>query len=103
MLVGRQTPRAFDERRFVSTRGVFRFDGATRSCGVSFQQLLDEARKEASGRFLREQTLAICEVAYLVGYSEPAPFHRAFKRWYGMTPELFRQTHRQRSRRSLPR
>jgi AraC-like DNA-binding protein len=65
--------------------------------GVSFQQLLDEARKEAAGHLLREQALAICEVAYLVGYSEPAPFHRAFRRWYGMTPELFRQKHRHRS------
>jgi transcriptional regulator GlxA family with amidase domain len=29
-------------------------------------------------------------VAYLVGYSE-APFYRAFKRWYGVTPEASRQ------------
>jgi AraC-like DNA-binding protein len=63
--------------------------------GVSYQELLDEARKEAAGRYLRESTFAIGEVAYLVGYSEPAPFHRAFKRWYGMTPESFRQRHRQ--------
>jgi len=62
--------------------------------GVSYRDLLDEARKEAAGRYLAESTLAICEVAYLVGYSEPAPFHRAFKRWYGMTPEVFR--HRER-------
>ena len=58
---------------------------------VSYQQLVDAARKEAAARYLAESTLAICEVAYLVGYSEPAPFHRAFKRWYGMTPETFRQ------------
>jgi len=63
---------------------------------VSYQELLDDARKEAAARYLGESTLAICEVAYLVGYSEPAPFHRAFKRWYGMTPENFR---RQRCRR----
>jgi AraC-like DNA-binding protein len=62
--------------------------------GVSYQQLLDEARKEAAGRYLSEPTLAIAEVAYLVGYSEPAPFHRAFKRWYGVTPELYRQRSR---------
>src|SRR5262249_53748862 len=58
--------------------------------GVSYQELLDDARKEAAGRYLHESPLAIGEVAYLVGYSEPAPFYRAFKRWYGMTPEAFR-------------
>jgi AraC-like DNA-binding protein len=58
---------------------------------VSYHELLDDARKEAAARYLSESTLAICEVAYLVGYSEPAPFHRAFKRWYGMTPENFRR------------
>jgi AraC-like DNA-binding protein len=59
--------------------------------GVSYQQVVDAARKEAAARYLTDSTLAICEVAYLVGYSEPAPFHRAFKRWYGMTPEKFRR------------
>ena len=62
--------------------------------GVSYQRLVDDARKEAAGRYLSEPTLAIGEVAYLVGYSEPAPFHRAFKRWYGVTPEIFRQKQR---------
>ena len=62
--------------------------------GVSYQELLDEARKEAAGRHISEPTLAICEVAYLLGYSEPAPFHRAFKRWYGTTPDLFRRANR---------
>jgi AraC-like DNA-binding protein len=59
--------------------------------GVSYQELLDETRKEAAGRYLSESAFAIGEVAYLVGYSEPAPFYRAFKRWYGVTPEAFRQ------------
>jgi AraC-like DNA-binding protein len=63
--------------------------------GVSYQQLLDDARKDAAGRYIHEPTLAIGEIAYLVGYSEPAPFHRAFKRWYGMTPDVFRQQQRQ--------
>jgi AraC-like DNA-binding protein len=42
--------------------------------GVSFQDLLDEARKDAAARYLRESTLAIGEIAYLRGYSEPAGF-----------------------------
>ena len=36
---------------------------------------------------LAEPMLAISEVAYLVGYSEPAPFNRAPKRW----PEVYRR------------
>jgi AraC-like DNA-binding protein len=62
--------------------------------GVSYQRLLEDARKEAAGRYLIESTLAIGEVAYLLGYSEPAPFHRAFKRWYGATPDAYRRTNR---------
>jgi AraC-like DNA-binding protein len=60
--------------------------------GVSYQTLLDNERKAAAGRFVAESALAIGEIAYLLGYSEAAPFHRAFKRWYGRTPEGFRQT-----------
>ena len=63
--------------------------------GVSYQELLDDSRKEAAGRYIRESSLAIAEIAYLAGYSEPAPFHRAFKRWYGTTPDEFRKTLRQ--------
>jgi AraC-like DNA-binding protein len=59
--------------------------------GVSYQELREDARKEAAGRYISDSTLAIGEVAYLVGYSESAPFHRAFRRWYGTTPEVFRQ------------
>jgi len=60
--------------------------------GISYQKLLDDARKAAAARYLAESTLAIGEIAYLLGYSEAAPFHRAFRRWYGATPEAFRVT-----------
>jgi len=62
--------------------------------GVSYQELLDDARREAAERYIRESTLAIGEIAYLVGYAEPAPFHRAFKRWFGTTPEEFQKARR---------
>jgi len=58
--------------------------------GASYHSLLDDARKAAAAQYLRESTLAIGEIAYLVGYSEPAPFHRAFKRWFGKTPSEVR-------------
>jgi AraC-like DNA-binding protein len=59
--------------------------------GLSYQGLLDDWRRAAAAKHLVASRLSISEVAYLVGYSEPAPFHRAFKRWYGVTPHAFRQ------------
>ena len=43
------------------------------AAGCSYQQLLDLARKDAAERHLSESPLSIGEVAYLLGYSEPAP------------------------------
>ena len=62
--------------------------------GVTYQSLVDGARKNAAARYLGNSSLAIGEVAYLVGFSEPAPFYRAFRRWFSLTPEQFRQQHR---------
>ena len=58
--------------------------------GITYQELLEEVRRAAAGRYLDESALAIGEIAYLLGYSEPSAFHRAFKRWYATTPEAFR-------------
>ena len=59
--------------------------------GASFEALCDDARKKAAEAYLRDTTLSIAEVTYLLGYSEPAAFHRAFRRWHGTTPQAFRQ------------
>ena len=59
--------------------------------GVSYQQLMDDWRKRAARQHLTGTSLALSEVAYLLGYSEVAAFHRAFKRWFGVTPHEFRR------------
>jgi len=58
--------------------------------GTSFETLCDDARKQAAETYLSDTTLSIAEVTYLLGYSEPTSFHRAFKRWHGITPQAFR-------------
>jgi AraC-like DNA-binding protein len=58
--------------------------------GTSFEALCDDARKQAAHTYLADTTLTIAEVTYLLGYSEPTAFHRAFRRWHGTTPQAFR-------------
>jgi AraC-like DNA-binding protein len=62
-----------------------------REHGTSHQELLDQMRRDLAMRYLQEPEMAICEVAYLLGFSESSALHRAFKRWTGMTPSEFRR------------
>ena len=53
--------------------------------GTSFSGLREEVRRELADRYLG-QGLSISEVSFLLGFSEPSAFFRAFKRWTGRTP-----------------
>ena len=66
--------------------------------GLSYHQVLDRMRREVAEKSISDSSLSIGEVAYLVGYSEPAAFHRAFRRWTGATPQVYRQHLRGRNR-----
>jgi AraC-like DNA-binding protein len=57
---------------------------------TSFQQLLDETRRELALRYLKQPNTPIHDIAFLLGFSEPSAFHRAFKRWTGKTPRSYR-------------
>ena len=47
-------------------------------------------RRDLAIRYLQEPEMAICEVAYLLGFSESSALHRAFKRWTVQTPKEIR-------------
>jgi AraC-like DNA-binding protein len=64
--------------------------------GTSYQEVLDEVRREAAQRYLGSSALSCSEMGYLLGFSEPAAFTRALKRWRGTTPIEFRRTARRR-------
>lgn len=58
--------------------------------GTTVAQLRDEERRRLADRYLAHGH-SISEVAFLLGFSEPSAFFRAFKRWTGETPEARRQ------------
>ncbi|MGF1570588.1 MAG: AraC family transcriptional regulator [Nodosilinea sp.] len=57
---------------------------------TSYQQLLDNTRRELALRHLQNPATSVHDLAFLLGFSEPSAFHRAFKRWTGQTPRAFR-------------
>lgn len=58
--------------------------------GSSYQQLLNDTRRQLAERYLRDGQLAATEIALLLGYSEPSVFFRAFRQWTGLTPGEYR-------------
>lgn len=58
--------------------------------GVTFEQILDELRHRLALEYLRAKKTSVNETAYLVGFSDPASFSRAFKRWTGKSPSEMR-------------
>jgi AraC-like DNA-binding protein len=57
---------------------------------TGFADLVDTVRRRYAERYLADDRLAISEVAFLVGFSDPSNFHRAFRRWSGSTPAVYR-------------
>jgi len=57
--------------------------------GTGYSDLLDDIRVEFAKRYLVRKTISASEVAYLIGFTEPPAFFKAFKRWTGMTPREF--------------
>ena len=58
--------------------------------GLTFERLLDDLRHRKALRLIRDASLPVKEIGYRLGFSDPAAFSRAFKRWTGKSPKLFR-------------
>ena len=54
--------------------------------GTTFRQLADDTRRQLAEHYLKDSTLVISEIAYLLGFAEVSSFSRAFRRWTGHTP-----------------
>ncbi|WP_337041719.1 AraC family transcriptional regulator [Emticicia sp. 17c] len=71
------TPRTF-QRRLVNEN-------------ITFRQIIDDLRKQISDLLIRHNRFSVSDIAYVLGYSEPAAFIHSFKKWFGEAPERLRQ------------
>ena len=58
--------------------------------GTTYQQLLDDVRRDLAIEHLRKPNLSTTDIAYLLGFAEPSVFFRSFKKWTGQTPGAYR-------------
>jgi len=84
---GTPTAEAVAARLHMSTRTLHR---RLAEAGTSFGAELETLRRGLALRYLEDRRVSIAEVAFLLGYSEPRAFHRAFKGWTGQTPGAWR-------------
>lgn len=63
---------------------------ALRSDGTSYQKVLDHVRRDLAIDHLSNPATSTAQVGFLLGFSEPSAFHRAFRRWTGTVPSAFR-------------
>jgi AraC-like DNA-binding protein len=59
--------------------------------GLTFEQVLDDLRRRRALRLVHDHAMPVKEIAYRLGFSDPAAFSRAFKRWTGKSPRAMRE------------
>ncbi len=59
--------------------------------GTRFSEVLDTTRKDLAVRWLGDTGLSLTEIAYRLGFADLATFSRAFKRWTGKPPGMWRR------------
>jgi AraC-like DNA-binding protein len=58
--------------------------------GATFETVFDDLRHRVALRLVRDEGLSVKEATWRLGYSDPAAFSRAFKRWTGASPRDLR-------------
>ncbi|SLN32310.1 HTH-type transcriptional regulator VirS [Falsiruegeria litorea R37] len=62
--------------------------------GTSFQDIKDALRRDIAIRALQQTTDSIEQISFDTGFSAPANFHRAFRKWTTRTPGSYRTSGR---------
>jgi len=73
------------QRIYLSRRTLVR---RLAECNTSFRSILNEHAQRRAEQLLSDPNLTIAEIGHRLGYTDPANFGRAFRRWFGCSPSL---------------
>jgi AraC-like DNA-binding protein len=62
-----------------------------KDAGMNYSDLQNDVRKTLALNLLENDTLALAEIAFSLGYSEVSAFNHAFRRWVGQSPGDYRR------------
>jgi len=69
------------------------FNRRLKDYDTSFKELADQARYEIAQQFLESSELEMIQIATALDYADASAFTRAFRRWSGITPSIWRAKH----------
>ncbi len=58
--------------------------------GLSFRSVVQEVQLANALRLMKDPRMKLIDIAFELGFSDPAHFTRAFRRWTGVSPRAFR-------------
>ena len=58
---------------------------------TSFNDQVKYARQTLVNPLMKDETLSLVDISYLLGYADPESFSRAFKTWYHDSPSVYRK------------
>jgi AraC-like DNA-binding protein len=59
--------------------------------GTTYADVLESTRRTLAEGYLRDASLGLAEISFLLGYDEQTSFFRAFRRWHDRTPGEYRR------------
>ena len=59
--------------------------------GVSYSEILNDLRQELAKQYIRDDSMSLTEISYMLGFSQPSSLSRAFRLWTGKSPTEMRQ------------
>ena len=93
LLVMHEDPPSLDEAAARMGMPVHTFRRRLYQAGTSYKQIVYSLRMEMAADYLRDTTLPLQEIAYLVGYEHAPNFFNAFKKYWRKSPNQIRREH----------